>query len=913
MSSRKHCAVLVFLLMPGVAVNALAATCSWNAPSGNWSVVGNWSGCADAPGPSTRTPGPADVALIASGAASFDIDATVGEFEIGSGASLTLTGGSARFLTINTALRLNGGTLSTTGTNSFPFFQVILAAGGTGQVLASSTLSNTVELENRGDLQLSSSTGTALNIRDLSRLINVAGSSFAIGGGNARVHLDGPVPLTIHADAIMHTSGNVFIGESLVAPGSPRIESYSIIDHVGPGTLTVAGGASDAATLQVEGLLSITNGSLLCDGVADTCRLQSGTSGSAPLHVQLANGTLDRGGPGVDALSMNAGGQLTGTGTVNGDVNLRGRMVPGAENGPPYGTLAITGNLMVNQLGRLDIDLGGSAAASHDRVQVGGTMSVGHGGVEDGYGVLKLHLAPGFQPALGAAVAIVDYASAGADGAWYRVQDNSSLDFATRFDATALQVFSAPRLSIADVHVTEGNSGTTTGAFTVRLSQPFAQTVTAELRPFDGTASSGPAPNGDFLYPDGYIVTFAPGVTEQTKTVQVHGDTLVEGDEGFIVSLLRNKLVNAALASGVPGSPRASATIVTDDLPPGTRFILAGKDQAGSQVRRYTSAGVFIDAWGPYIGNFQSYVTTGMCFSPQGNVLATRFGYPDPTYYSAAGAVLDEAFARPPGSPPFNYHESCVFDRSGNVYIGQAGISSSSDEDVALKKFDRYGNALDSYTVPTGPRGTDWIDLAGDQCTLYYTSEDTTVRRYNVCTRTPLPDFAGDLTPPYCYALRLRPNKEVMVACQDAVHRLSPQGVNLQTYTRQSIGELDAGGLFALNLDPDGTSFWTAGLFSGNVYRVDITSGTVLANFNTGPGGVSGLAVYDELGDESIFTDGFDPPAPLVPIVATGPSTHLFAEESRCEKQFAPRKATMPHYVPHDIALILVAATDCDG
>lgn len=908
------CLALYALLLPGVTAPAIAATCTWNAASGDWSVIANWSGCADAPGPSTRTPGPGDIALIASGAASFDVDATVDEFEIGSGASLTLTGGGARFLTVNSALRLNGGTLSTTGTSSFPFFQVVLAASGNGQVLATSTLSNTVELENRGDLQLSSTTGTALNIRDLSRVINVAGSSFAIGGGDARVHLDGPVPLTVHADAILHTSGNVYIGKSIASVGAPRIESYGVLEHAGPGTLTVSSidsGGGNAATLQIEGLLSISNGSLLCDGVADTCRLQSGSSGLDALHVQLANGTLDRGGPGAIGLSVNAGGQLTGTGTVNGEVNLRGRMAPGADNGPPYGTLAVTGNLLVNQLGRLDIDLGGSAATSHDHVQVGGAMRVGGTSVLDGYGMLKLHLAAGFQPALGAPVAIVEYASADTDSAWYRVDDNSALDFATRFDATALQVFSAPRLSIADVSVIEGNSGITTAAFTLQLSQPFTQTVTGDLRLVDGTASPGSPPTGDFLYPDDYSVSFAPGVTQQTKTVQVHGDTLVEGDEAFSVTLRRNKLVNAALASGVPGSPSASATIVTDDLPPDTRFVLAGKDVSGNQVRRYTSAGVFIDAWGPNIGNFMGYVTTGMCFSPQGNILATRFGYPDPTLYNAAGAILDDEFARPPGSPAFNSAESCVFDRSGNVYIGQAGASGSADDQVAVRKFDRYGNALDSFTVPTGPRGTDWIDLAGDQCTLYYTSEDTTVRRYNLCTRTELPPLATDLTPPYCYALRLRPNREVMVACQDAVHRLSPQGDNLQTYTRQSIGELDASGLFALNLDPDGTSFWTAGLNSGNVYRVDIASGTVLTTFNTGPGGVSGLAVYDELGDESIFTDGFDPPAPLGPIVATGPSTHLFEEESRCEKQFSPRKSTMPHYVPHDIALILVAATDC--
>lgn len=908
--------VLAVVSSTVAATHAGAATCTWNATSGNWSVVANWSGCADSAGPSTRTPGPDDVALIPAGAASFDLDATVQEFEIGSGASLTLPPGGVRTLTVESALRLAGGTLSTTGTDSFPYFKVVLAAGGSGQVLASSTLSHTVEFENRGDLQLSSATGTTLHIRDLSRLINVAGASFAIGGGDARVHLDGPVPLTVRADAILHTNGNVFIGKGMAAPGVPRIESYGVIDHAGPGTLTVAGissGGGNAATLQVEGLVSITNGTLACDQSADVCRFQTGTSGLEPVHIQLANGTLDCGGAGANCLSINQGGQLSGTGSVTGSVNLRGRVVPGADLGPPYGTLAIGGDLLVNQTGQVDLDLGGTTAGTHDRLQLAGQFGVGGTTVDDGRGTLKLHLAAGFQPAFDAPIAVVSYAGAAAGSAWYRIDDNSPLDFAARFDPTAMQVFSAPRISIDDVSMLEGDSGSSIGAFTVRLSQASAQTVTAELRPNDGSASSGPPPAGDFLYPDSYSISFPPGTTTLTRTIQVHGDTLAEGDEAFSVTLERNKLANAALPSGVPGSPRASATIVTDDLPADTRFVLVGKDVPGNQVRRYTSDGTFLDAWGPSIGNFLGHVTTGMCFSPEGNILATRFDYPNPTLYNAAGAVLDDAFARPPGSPSFFYAESCVFDRSGNVYIGQAGGSGSSDEQVALKKFDRHGNALDSYTIPTGTRGTDWIDLAGNQCTLYYTSEDTTVRRYNLCTRTPMPDFTTDLTPPYCYALRLRPNGELMVACQDAVHRLSAQGANLQTYTRQDIGELDASGLFALNLDPDGTSFWTAGLHSGGVYRVDIESGNVLTTFNTGTGGVSGLAVYDELGDESIFTDGFDPPPAPVPVARSGPSSHLFARESQCEKQFAPRKSTMPHFMPHALALIAVAATRCGG
>ena len=916
--SRPPALRLACLLAIAIAVTtgpAVAATCTWNAPTGAWSAISNWNGCADAPGPSTRTPGLADVALITSGAASFDVDATVAELEIGSGASLTLVGGGVRTLTVATALRLAGGTLSTTGNSSYPFLRVILDAGGLGEVLATSTLSNTVEFENRGDLQLSSNSGTALNIRDLSRLINTDGSSLAIGGGDARVHLDGPVPLSVHAGAILHTSGDVYIGKSIVAPGAPRVESAGIIDHVGPGTLTLGGlasGGGNAATLQVEGILSINAGTLACDQAADTCRMQSGSSGLESLHVQLANGVLDFGAPSANGLSINEGGQLSGTGVINGSVNLRGRLVPGADAGPAHGTIAIGGDLLVNTSGRVEIDLGGGTPGTHDQVDVGGALGVGGTGAVDGRGTLQLRFA-GFQPAFGVPITIASYGSAPAQSAWYRIHDNSPLHFAARFDAGALQVFSAPLLTLDEVAVTEGNSGTSTAALTLRLSQPFAQAVSGELRIHDGTASSGPPPSGDFLFPDGLPFEFPPGTTELQKSIVVHGDTMVEGDEAFSAEITRNTLANAALVNDVPGSSRAHATILTDDLPPDMRFVLAGKDISGNQVRRYTSTGTFIDAWGPNIGNFQNYVTTGMCFSPDGNILATRFGYSDMTYYSAGGAILDDAFARPPGSGSYNLPESCVFDRSGNVYVGQAGASSSDDEAVAVMKFDRHGNALDRYAVPTGPRGTDWIELAGDQCTLYYMSEDTSVRRYNLCTRTPLPDFAIDLTPPYCYALRLRPNGELMVACQDAVHRLSPQGLNMQTYTRQDIGELDAGGLFALNLDPDGTSFWTAGVHSGYVYRVDIESGSVLANFSTGTGGVSGLAVYDELGDGRIFADGFDPDSAPEPVVATGPSSHLFKEHSRCERQFAPRKATMPHYVPHDIALIVMLATDCEG
>lgn len=56
-------------------------------------------------------------------------------------------------------------------------------------------------------------------------------------------------------------------------------------------------------------------------------------------------------------------------------------------------------------------------------------------------------------------------------------------------------------------------------------------------------------------------------------------------------------------------------------------------------------------------------------------------------------------------------------------------------------------------------------------------------------------------------------------------------------------------GMFALNLDPDGTSFWTGSFINDNLYRFDIASGTLLKTFNTGSGGDSlfGVSVFGEI------------------------------------------------------------------
>jgi hypothetical protein len=111
-----------------------------------------------------------------------------------------------------------------------------------------------------------------------------------------------------------------------------------------------------------------------------------------------------------------------------------------------------------------------------------------------------------------------------------------------------------PALSIDNVSVTEGHSGTTNALFTVSLNASSGQTVTVDYTTADGSAAVA---DGDYAATSGSL-TFAPGTTTQPVTVVVNGDAGLEGDETFAVDL--SGATNATVADA-----RGVATIVNDD------------------------------------------------------------------------------------------------------------------------------------------------------------------------------------------------------------------------------------------------------------------------------------------------------------------------------------------------------------
>jgi probable HAF family extracellular repeat protein len=110
-----------------------------------------------------------------------------------------------------------------------------------------------------------------------------------------------------------------------------------------------------------------------------------------------------------------------------------------------------------------------------------------------------------------------------------------------------------PRLSINDVTLLEGHSGTKLFVFTVTLSAPSSVPVTVNFATANGTAKS----TEDYTARSGTL-TFAPGETTMTISIVVKGDRKREADETFFLNL--TGALGAVLQDG-----QGKGTIRNDD------------------------------------------------------------------------------------------------------------------------------------------------------------------------------------------------------------------------------------------------------------------------------------------------------------------------------------------------------------
>lgn len=272
-----------------------------------------------------------------------------------------------------------------------------------------------------------------------------------------------------------------------------------------------------------------------------------------------------------------------------------------------------------------------------------------------------------------------------------------------------------------------------------------------------------------------------------------------------------------------PGLPAALAD--HDTFAAGDLFVGVGSSQVqwrhpDGSLNQVLSTGV------------SSPTTTGMALGPNGTSCGGKLHVTGFTSNAisrfASDGTPDGVFAT-----DFNSHpESIVFDARGVAYVGQEGGSRD------ILKLDCDGNLLASFNaLPDGKKGTDRIDLAGNQCTMVYTSQGKKVKRFDVCSSVQLTDLATGLPGKAAREVRILLDGTVLVADTEAIHRLNASGAIIETYDATGVNCWTALAL------ADRDSFW-AGCGS-SVHRFDLGTFQPIQSISTGARtNVQGLSVY---------------------------------------------------------------------
>jgi hypothetical protein len=283
------------------------------------------------------------------------------------------------------------------------------------------------------------------------------------------------------------------------------------------------------------------------------------------------------------------------------------------------------------------------------------------------------------------------------------------------------------------------------------------------------------------------------------------------------------------LAAGFTGT--AVADPFPGGYPMGDVFAAVGN----STVEVFTPTGTLVATLNDGSG---TAFTTGMAFDSAGNLYVTNFGAGTISKFSNTGALLASSWATA-GNTPESIVAVGTGPNAGTFFVGGPGAAN-------IEQFNSSGTLIHTFSVAggNGTGGTDWLDFQNDS-TILYDGEGNVIKSYNITTNTQNADFATSVQFSN-YALRVIPSGadagDVLIADSGLAELFSSTGTLLKTYTLPGVDGSD----FALNLDPNGTDFWTADP-SGTVWEVNIATGHIDEQWSTGSTSTFGLAVAGEM------------------------------------------------------------------
>lgn len=301
------------------------------------------------------------------------------------------------------------------------------------------------------------------------------------------------------------------------------------------------------------------------------------------------------------------------------------------------------------------------------------------------------------------------------------------------------------------------------------------------------------------------------------------------------------------------GALAAAAAALAEAAPCSSAFVAGDvfASVSNSTVNVYTPAGSLVCTLNDGSG---ATFTTGSAFDAAGNLLVTNFASGTVSRFSNSGALLSSSFISSDNTPE-SVVNVATGPFAGSTFIGGPGAATINQYNTAT------GALIHSFPVAggNGTGGTDWLDFISPT-TVIYDGEGSAIKEYDLATSTQLPDFASD--PNYGFAMRVIPDGaftgDVLRADSTQATLLSSTGAILKSYSLPGNGDED----FSINLDPDGTDFWTGDAATGTIWEVNIATGAIDEQFDTcGSECLFGVSVFGEI----TSSGGGGPPPPPVP------------------------------------------------
>ncbi len=440
--------------------------------------------------------------------------------------TVTRTGGTAAFAvnygtSDGGATTANGDYVGTSGTLNF----------GTG--VNSQTISVTIN----GDTSLESDEAFFVN---LSGATNGAAISDNLGIGTI-LNDDSSPPGSVSISDLSITEGN----------SGTKLATFTVTRTGGTAAFAVNYGTSDGGATTANGDYVGTSGTLNFGTGVNSQTISVTINGDTSLESDEAFFVNLSGATNGAAISDNLGigTILNDDSSPPGSVSISDLSITEGNSGTKLATFTVTrtGGTAAFAVNYGTSD-GGATTANGDYVGTSGTLNFG-----TGVNSQTISVTINGDTSLESDEAFFVNLSGATNGA--AISDNLGI-------GTILNDDSSPpgSVSISDLSITEGNSGTKLATFTVTRTGGTAA-FAVNYGTSDGGATTA---NGDYVGTSGTL-NFGTGVNSQTISVTINGDTSLESDEAFFVNL--SGATNGAAISDNLGI----GTILNDDSsPPGS-------------------------------------------------------------------------------------------------------------------------------------------------------------------------------------------------------------------------------------------------------------------------------------------------------------------------------------------------------